>query len=471
MTTLIMKFGGTSVGSVNAHLQAAGIILDQDRKWDRLVVVVSAMSGVTDLLIQGARTASQGDDQTYQDIAEELSSQHYQVVEEVLEDQEEQELLRSAIDQFMGRFAVLCNSINVLGELTPRALDTISSFGERINARILAAILRQGGLKSEAVDSTELIITDDKFQNAVPLMDQTRSQIELKLIPRLDKGEVPVVTGFIAATESGITTTLGRGGSDYSASILGVSLEADEVWIWTDVDGVMTSDPKIVPEAKSLPLLSYNEISELAYFGAKVVHPRTIQPVVENGIPLRVKNTANPTHPGTLIGQHPALAKNTVKAVTLIEGLSMVNVEGRGMMGVPGIAARTFAAVASQGASVLMITQASSEQSISFFLPMKDTESVLQALMEEMARELARKDIEKIWSTDHMVIVTAVGAGLRETPGIGARIFGALAEVGINVIAVAQGSSECSISLAIAAKDAEHAVRQIHTVVLDDSGG
>ena len=469
MSTLIMKFGGTSVGSAKAHAQAADIVQEQSREWDRLVVVVSAMSGVTDLLIEGARTASQGDDQTYQGVVEDLRNRHYRVVEELLDGSEELIHMRALVDQYLVEFAVTCNSIHVLGELTPRAMDVISSFGERINARILAAFLRQQGLHSEAVDSTELIITDEKHQNAVPLMDLTRKQVERVLVPLLERGDVPVVTGFIAATENGVTTTLGRGGSDYSASIIGVCLEANEVWIWTDVDGVMTSDPKIVKDAKSLPLLSYNEISELAYFGAKVIHPRTIQPVVEKGIPLRVKNTTNPTHPGTLIDQNSKKVKSTVKAVTLIKGLSMVNVEGRGMLGVPGIAARTFAAVASQGASVLMITQASSEQSISFLLPMETVESVLHALRKEMALELERKDIEKIWARDDVVIVTAVGAGLRDTPGIGVRIFGALAEAGINVIAVAQGSSECSISLTISAEDAELAVRQIHKDVIINS--
>ncbi len=470
MSTLIMKFGGTSIGSVKAHTQAADIVLEQAREWDRLVVVVSAMSGVTDLLIEGAQTASHGDDQTYQGVVEDLRARHYRVVNELLDGNGEQAHIQASVDQYLDDYAVFCNSIHVLGELTPRAMDVISSFGERINARILAAFLRQQGLQSEAVDSTELIITDEKFQNAVPLMDLTRNHVKRLLTPLLKRGVVPVVTGFIAATENGVTTTLGRGGSDYSASILGVCLEADEVWIWTDVDGVMTADPKIVPEAKSLPLLSYNEVSELAYFGAKVIHPRTIQPVVEHDIPLRVKNTTNPAHPGTLIDQNSEKVKSTIKAVTLIEGLSMVNVEGRGMMGVPGIAARTFAAVASQGASLLMITQASSEQSISFLLPMETVESVLHALWEEMALELARKDIEKIWARDDVVIVTAVGAGIRETPGVGARIFGALAEAEINVIAIAQGSSECSISLTIAAKDANRAVRQIHEDVILESG-
>jgi aspartate kinase len=312
----------------------------------------------------------------------------------------------------------------------------------------------------------ELIITDDKFQNAVPLMDATRERVAERLSPLLDEDVIPIVTGFIGATEDGVTTTLGRGGSNYSAAILGDCLNADEVWIWTDVDGVMTTDPRIVPDAQVLPVLSYNEVSELAYFGAKVVHPRTIRPVVERDIPLRVKNTFNPTHPGTRINQEAKAAPSTVKAVTAIEGLSLVNIEGRGMMGVPGIAARTFAAVASQGASVLMITQASSEQSISFLIPTETVDSVINAVEDEMALELARKDIDRVWSMDDVVIVTAVGSGLRTTPGVGARIFGALAQAEINVIAIAQGSSECSISLAVAAEDAANAVRQIHSEVI-----
>jgi aspartate kinase len=350
-------------------------------------------------------------------------------------------------------------------------MDAITSLGERINARILAATLRQRGARSQAIDATELIVTDDKFQNAVPLIDLTRERVVDRLSPLLEDGVVPIVTGFIGATESGVTTTLGRGGSDYSAAILGDCLDADEVWIWTDVDGVMTSDPRLVPDARVLPVLSYNEVSELAYFGAKVVHPRTIRPVVERGIPLWVKNTFNPDHPGTRINQSAETSPNTVKAVTAIEELSLVNVEGRGMMGVPGIAARTFAAVASQGASVLMITQASSEQSISFLIPTEMVKPVTEAIEEEMALELARKDIDRVWAMDDVVIVTAVGSGLRTTPGVGARIFGALARAEINVIAVAQGSSECSISLAVSAEDAVDAVRQIHSqVILGEAG-
>lgn len=466
MSTVAMKFGGTSVGNAEAHTQTAGIVLEQAENWDDLIVVVSAMSGVTDSLTEGALTAASGDDQTYRAVVADLRVKHYRAVDALLDLDEAQAELLATIDEYLDEFAAFCHSIYVLGEVTARAMDAVTSLGERINARVLAALLRRRGAKSEAVDATELVVTDDKFQNSVPLMDETRARVKERLSPLLEMGAIPVVTGFIGATTEGITTTLGRGGSDYSAAILGDCLDADEVWIWTDVDGVMTTDPRIVPDAQVLPVLSYNEVSELAYFGAKVVHPRTIRPVVERDIPLRVKNTFNPSHAGTRISREGAEDPSTIKAVTSIDGLSMVNVEGRGMMGVPGIAARTFAAVASQGASVLMITQASSEQSISFLIPSLTAEAVIGAIEAEMALELSRKDIDRVWAIEDVVIVTAVGSGLRTTPGVGARIFGALAEVEINVIAVAQGSSECSLSLVVFADDAAAAIRQIHDQVI-----
>jgi aspartate kinase len=349
-----------------------------------------------------------------------------------------------------------------MGEVTARGLDTIVSLGERMNARVVAATFRTHNLDSQAVDATELIITDDAFQNAMPLMNETRHQLERRLVPLLDEGVIPVVTGFIGATVDEITTTLGRGGSDYTAAILGDCLDADEVWTWTDVDGVMTADPRVVSEARVIPEVSFNEISELAYFGAKVLHPKTIRPVLERDIPLWVKNTFNPSYAGTRISRTPSQAPGTITAVALIRDLSMVTVEGRGMLGVPGIAARTFSAVAQTGASVLMISQASSEQSICFVIPTTTSQSVIQSLEKEMALELSRRDIDRIRAKDEVVIVTAVGAGLRETPGVAARIFGALGKSGVNVIAIAQGSSEHSISLVVSAKDGETAMQYIH---------
>ena len=466
MRTLTMKFGGTSMGSPEALDQAATIVLGQAQQWEALVVVVSAMSGVTDALTQGALTAASGDDQTYRALVTDLRARHYTAVDALLDPNGERRRLLAVVDSYLDEFSLFCRSVHTLGEVTPRAMAAITSLGERISARLLAAVLRQRGANSEAMDASDLIVTDNTYQDAVPRMEATQEQVSARLMPLMAQGVIPVVTGFIGATEEGITTTLGRGGSDYSAAILGACLDCDEVWTWTDVDGVMTANPNLVPEAQVIPLLSYSEVGELAYFGAKVLHPRTIRPVVERGIPLWVKNTFNPSSPGTQIVGEVENSAGSVKSVTLIEDLSLVTVEGRGMMGVPGIAARTFAAVASQGASVLMISQASSEQSISFVIPTAAVPPVVQAVEQEMTLELARRDIDRVRSQDQMVIVTAVGTGMRSTPGIAARIFGALSQADINVIAIAQGSSECSISLVVAAGDAASAVRQIHNQVI-----
>jgi aspartate kinase len=467
-----MKFGGTSVGSVEALTQSASIVETNVQTWDRVVVVVSAMSGVTDALIRGARTAAAGDDETYRSIVAELRMRHYRVIDDLVDTDGERADLLATVDGALDEFAAFCHSVFILGETTPRAMDTISSMGERINARVMAALLRQRGLVSQAVDATELIVTDDTFQNAVPLMEETRERVAGGLGPLLDQGVVPVVTGFMGATKEGVTTTLGRGGSDYSAAIIGACTDSDEVWTWTDVDGVMTADPRLVPESQVIPVLSYAEVSELAYFGAKVLHPRTMRPLVERGIPLWVKNTFNPESPGTCIVGEPESIPGTIKAVTAIRGLSLVTVEGRGMIGVPGIAARTFSAVASQGASVLMIVQASSEQSICLIIPTAATAGVTAAIEQELALELARRDVDRVWSLGDIVIVSAVGWGIRGTPGVAARVFGALSHDGsdedgaVNVIAIAQGSSECSISLAVDAEDAAPAVRRIHSEVI-----
>jgi len=474
MSTLVMKFGGTSVGSPEAITQTANILAnyaspqDEDHPWDRIVVVVSAMSGVTNTLLKSATTAEKGDEARYTDLIDQLRNRHRETIRALFPENGERTPLLALIDRYIAELSAYCRSIHVMGEITPRGLDTIVSLGERMNARVVAAALRSKSLDSQAIDATNLIVTDNAFQNAMPLMVDTRRQIQEKLCPLLDEGVIPVVTGFIAATSDGITTTLGRGGSDYTAAILGDCLDADEVWTWTDVDGVMTADPRVVSDARVIPEVSFNEVSELAYFGAKVLHPKTIRPVLERGIPLWVKNTFNPSHPGTRISSKAIHTPGIITAVALIRELSMVTVEGRGMLGVPGIAARTFSAVAKTGASVLMISQASSEQSICFVVPTSVTPNVIKSLEEEMILELTRRDIDRIRAQDEVVIVTAVGAGLRDTPGIAARIFGALGDAGINVIAIAQGSSEHSISLVVNAKDGETAMQYIHKEAIID---
>ena len=466
MNTLVMKFGGTSVGSPDAITQAVNIVKRSSQDWDQMVVVVSAMRGVTDLLIQSAETAASSDEQAFLSLIGELDNRHQDTIRELIDNDGERVRLSAIIEEYIAELRAYCRSIHVLGEVTPRGMDTITSLGERMNARVVATALSGNGFKARAIDAMELIVTDASFQNALPLESITRKKVHARLDPLLNEGVVPVVTGFIGATQSGITTTLGRGGSDYTAAILGDCLDANEVWTWTDVDGVMTADPRIVPEAQVIPELSFSEVSEMAYFGAKVLHPKTLRPIIERDIPLWVKNTFNPTSPGTKITRSTNSIKGQVTAISTIRDLSMITVEGRGMMGVPGIAARTFAAVARQGASVLMISQASSEQSICFVIPTPAARAVIESVESEMELELSRRDIDRVWVQDDIVIVTAVGAGLRHTPGIAGRIFSALGKVEINVIAIAQGSSEFSISIVLAEQDADHAMRQIHQEVI-----
>jgi aspartate kinase len=284
-------------------------------------------------------------------------------------------------------------------------------------------------------------------------------------LPLLQSGVVPVVTGFIGATVEGVPTTLGRGGSDYSGAIIGAALHADEIQIWTDVNGVMTADPRIVPNARSLHQLSYEEVAELAYYGAKVLHPKTVTPAIEKKIPVRVLNTFEPSHPGTLIVEKTqAEARGTVKAITAIRAMNLITIAGRGMMGVPGIAARTFGAVARTGANVLMISQSSSEQSICFVVPESSAGEVIAALREEFRRELERHYIDAIHGMSHINIVAVVGSGMRGTPGLAARVFTAVSQAGINVIAIAQGSSEANISLVVIDADVTPALRAIHDI-------
>jgi len=326
--------------------------------------------------------------------------------------------------------------------------------------------LRETGQPAQAVDATKLILTDDAYQAATPLWQETGLRTRRRLLPLLEEDIVPVVTGFIGATEEGVTTTLGRGGSGFSAAVLGQALQAREVWIWTDVDGVMTADPHLVSGARTIPLLSFREVGELAYYGAKVLHPKTIRPCVEADIPLRIKNTFNLGHAGTVILRHNPAESQGMKAVTAIPDLSLITVEGRGMLGVPGIAARTFGAVAKSDVSVLLITQASSEQSICFAAPAGVSGDVAAALGAEFTEELRRRDIDRVWALNPVSILTVVGGGMRGTPGIAGRIFTALGKQDINIIAIAQGSSECSISMVIAGEETGRAVREIHSLLV-----
>ncbi len=463
---LVMKFGGTSVGSAEAIERVATQVQRARESWPHVVVVLSAMSGVTDALLAGANAAAAGDENSSAETAAALSEKHLQAIEGLLHSEAERELTRERVHTHVREFAVLCHAVQVLGEASPRALDAISSLGERIAVHLVAARLRELDCAASAVRASELVRTDAQFQAANPDMEATCALTRDTLSPLLVDGVVPVVTGFMGATEDGAITTLGRGGSDYSAAIIAVALDADEVWICTDVDGVMTTDPRIAADARTLSTIAYREIAELASAGAKVVHPKAISPIMERGIRLWIRNTFNPGGPATQVLLDGETQNDGAKAVTAVKAQSLLALEGRGMLGVQGIAARTFAVAARADASVTLIAQTSSEQSICFAVPQAASQRVIAELEREFRHEFEWKHIDRVRAQDDIVIVTVVGAGMRHTPGIAGKVFSALGDRGLNVVAIAQGSSECSISLVVAAADGDDSVCAIHDLII-----
>ena len=481
---LVMKFGGSSVADAGRIRQVAELVSAAAGPSEPAapIVVSSAMGGVTDRLFALARTALGGRD-ARADALERVAAlqRHHDEALAGLEparlvDDNTTRTARERFDRYFTELRDIVIGVSLLGELSPRSLDAITSYGEKLAVELVAAALRAGGTPAEAISAEEIVVTDDAFGNAAPDMAATTERAA-RLSDLARAGTVPVVTGYIGASPAGVTTTLGRNGSDYSAAIIGAAVGADEVWIWTDVDGVMSADPRLVAGARSLPALSYVEASELAYFGSKVIHPRTIVPAVTAGVPIRIKNTFNPTHPGTLIGAD-ASGSGAVKGVTVIRDLALVTVEGLGMLGVPGIAARTLGAVATTGANVLMISQSSSESNIALVISRSEVAPALLALREAFAPELRRHDVDAIGAQNGMAIITVVGSGMRGTPGMAGRFFSVLGRVGINVSAIAQGSSEYSISCVIhddgTGGDGAHrvhdALRAVHREFIEQDG-
>ena len=462
---IVMKFGGSSVGTGTRIASVANITArTKTQTGTAPVVVVSALSGVTDTLLRAAHAAGASDYQAYAHIRVELQNRHEEAINECISDSERAQALKQEVTGLLDWLETFCQSIATLGELTPRGLDVVSGLGERLSARIVAGAMNDRGIAAEMDEATELIVTNAHSGSAIPLYDLTAAKATKRLLPLIQAGIVPVVTGFIGATAEGIPTTLGRGGSDFSATILGRVLPADEVWIWTDVNGVMTADPRIVPDARTLAEISYAEIAELAFFGAKVLHPKTIQPVVEMGIPLRVLNSFEPDNAGTLVSAS-SRPEPIIKGITAIRDLSMVTVAGRGMLGVPGIAGRVFSAVARSGASMLMITQSSSEQSICFVIHSKDVDEVVKSVERELELERAHHDVDTVDSQGEVAILAIVGTGATGNPDIARSVFGALASQKVEIVAVAQGASNYNYNLSIVVPQAhtDAAVRAIHS--------
>ena len=457
MTRTVLKFGGTSVASPTALESVARIVagLQGDR-----IVVVSATAGTTDALHAAARAAQAGDGDEAVRMLDGLAKAHANLVADLLHVGGADVL--QDVAELTERTAGLLRSVAMLRECTARTLDAIVSYGERVSAPIVAALLKARGVNAEPVSAEGLIITDDAFGHANPLLEETRARAQKILVPRLKSGVVPVVTGYVASTADGVTTTLGRGGSDYSAAVLAAAVNADDLRIYTDVSGVMSADPRIVTDSKPLAKMSYAEAAELAYFGAKVIHPRTVLPAIEARIPVRILNTFAPKDEGTTITADPVFDGSVVKATTSLGGLGLVTVQGAGMSGVPGFAARVFDTTAAEQVSVLMISQSSSENSICLVVPADATPRLRTALERMFSAELRRHDVEQVEVEAPVAIVAAVGEGMRGTPGVAARVFGALGRAKVNVMAIAQGSSELNISLVVHETDRDTAVRAIH---------
>ncbi len=458
---LVMKFGGTSVGDGSRMRHVAELAKRYYDERNEVIVVTSALSGVTDALLRVAKEASEtGKTTAVKEFIADLTKQHHQAAHDAIDTSNTSDIVENTTKEIDLRIEELEKAligICYLGELTVRSIDYISSYGERLAAPVLSGSLKSLGVRSRSFTGGEAgIITNDDYCNAKPF-EKTYSLVKERIGPLLNNS-IPVVTGFIAENESGIITTLGRGGSDFSASILGASLGADEIWLWKEVDGIMTTDPHIVPEARTIPVISYIEAMELSYFGAKVLHPRAIEPAIKHGIPVRVKNTFHPELPGTIVVKDQKQIKDIVKAVTVIKNVALINISGAGMVGTIGVAARVFSTLANAGVNIIMISQGSSEANISIVVDVNHLDTAVGALKEEFNNGI----VKEVTHDRNISVVAVVGAGMANTPGVAGRVFGALGRAEANVIMISQGSSQHNISFAISSDDAKEAVCALH---------
>jgi aspartate kinase len=456
---LVMKFGGTSLANAPRIKNAARIVQRYSRG-NEIIVVASAIGETTDQLIEIAELARKGELQRARKILSKIQVSHLKIARFVAGRRGTRELV-SRLEQLNSELERTLEGVAHLRELTARSRDYLLSFGERLSTPILAATVSAVGLKTQTLTGAEAgIATDDNFGEAKPLVEISYHQVQQRLHPLWSRRVVPVVTGFIAATVDGSITSLGRGGSDYTAALLGAAVGADEIWIWTDVDGLMTADPRIVKDAKVLPRVSFGEALELSYFGAKMMHPRALQPASQKKIPVRIKNSSKPTRDGTLVSaKESPNGGRVVKAVSIIRDVGIVTVGGTGMMGAPGVAAKIFQIFGSNNINVMMISQGSSESTISCVVARKDVDRGVRALQLAL---LGQGHVDRIVEEKDTCVIAVVGSGMKGTPGVAARVFGAVAKGGVNVRMVAQGSSEYNISLVVSEKDGPKAVRAIH---------
>jgi aspartokinase/homoserine dehydrogenase 1 len=458
---LVLKFGGTSVGSAGATGKIIEILADGEHRDRTGVVVVSAFSAVTDGLIDIAARAAAGDP-SWRAAAGPILARHRETAAFFLKG-EARKKAAAGMEALYAELIRTLDGVGILRELSRRTLDLVMSFGERFSASLLAHILTVRGIEARYLDARDLVKTDDNFGRARFLARESYAGIRSFFGPEGEKKRpLYVCTGFIGSTMEGLTTTLGRGGSDLSAAIFGAALGAEEIEIWTDVDGILTADPKLVKTAFRLEEISYEEAMELSHFGAKVLFPPTIRPALEKDIPIRIRNTFNRENPGTRIVRHAAESACPVRGISSMNQVVLVRVQGSGMMGVSGFSARLFGALARRGISVILITQSSSEYSICFAVPPEDRKSAEGAILEEFGREIAQGAIDKPVCDGDLSIVAVVGSRMKRSAGISGKVFHALGRNGVNVVAIAQGSSELNISAVISRQDEAKALNAVH---------
>ena len=460
----VMKFGGTSVGDGKRIRNVAKIAINKKKEDKDVVVVTSAMTQITNSLVEISKQALDVRDiAKINNFMEEIKEKHENAIVDAIKDDKIRDDVRKIIQSSIDELEKVLIGVAYLGELTPKSKDYILSFGERLSAPILSGAIRDLGENSLFLLGGEAgLITDDNYGCARPL----KLKVKERLNPLLNENIIPVITGFIGGTESGEITTFGRGGSDYSAALVGAGLEADMVEIWTDVSGILTSDPRIVENVRRIPKMSYIEAMELAYFGAKVLHPRTVEPLMEKNIPLRIKNTFEPENEGTLITNDQELSDNIIKAISAIKDVFLINIFGAGMVGVSGTAARIFSALGRADANVILITQGSSETNISIVIygDGLEAENCIKELKKEFKGSPLIKDIS---IDDNVCVVSVVGAGMKGSKGIAGKLFAAVAESGANIKMIAQGSSEVNISFVIGEDELEKCLQTLHKTFIE----
>ncbi len=458
---LVMKFGGASVAD-GEKIRRVGTIVERFHKeGNQIVVVTSAMYSVTNSLIDVAHHAGKGHKDHVRRFIEETTVRHRSAAEKAIKDRRILEETLKTVESRCDELRNILSGVAHIGELTPRSRDFVIGFGEKLMAPILQGALEDLGLKAKALTGGEAgILTDDRFGVAQPLMNVTTLQVRQTLDPLLEEGVIPVVSGFVASTQEGVQTTLGRGGSDFTASIIGAGIRADEVWVWKDVDGLMTANPKIVKGAKMIDVISFAEAMELAHFGAEVIHPKALECAAKYQLPFRVKSLADPDAQGSFIVNEVKVKDgDVVKAITNIDNVDLITVSGASMVGTPRLAAKVLQILTDEDIDVLMISQSSSEESITLAIPKEHGSRAQNALELSL---LGSKEVREVRIEAGLSIIAVVGAGMKGTPGVAARVFGTMATNSINIRAIAQGSSELNISFIVKKEDAKRAVESLH---------